>query len=92
MRPNRFHPHPNGRLLVIYSQGREGNTENEVHIVEVQEDGSPGPRFEIELRKPLSRFFTATPRAGCQPSAYIDLLGEYEGTMRYARLDLKGQL
>jgi hypothetical protein len=88
----RFHPHPDGRLFVIYSLGREDDIGRENCLVEILEDGSPGPVISVPLRTPLSRFFTATQRAGCPPSTFIDMLGEHEGTMRYARFDLEGQL
>lgn len=82
----RFQVSPDGRLFVIYYVG--GNV-SENRIVEVLKDGVIGQAVKVPLQKPLSSFYTATPRAGCAPSYTIDMLGDLGGTMRYARVRLK---
>ncbi|MBE3070724.1 MAG: hypothetical protein IMZ66_10865 [Planctomycetes bacterium] len=88
----RFHPTPDGRLLVFYYAGgrdREGKAVSENRLVELAADGSPGPATRVPLAPPFTNFFTATPRAGSAPSAVLDVLGECagaEGTIRYARI------
>jgi hypothetical protein len=50
----------------------------------------------LPLAHPLPQFFTATPRAGCEPSFTLDLLGHRRGgfapTDPVARTEWKGTL
>lgn len=82
----RFHLTPDGRLFVVYYVGG-GVSEN--RVVEVRAGGTMGEPAKLALRKPLSSFYIATPRTGCAPSKLIDLLGDVDGTLRYARIRLR---
>lgn len=87
----RFQVLPDGRLTVLYAvRGQDGAgaacTAN--RAVEVFPDGTLGEPATVPLKKPLHSFYTATPRAGCAPSATADLLGDLGGTLRYARVRL----
>ncbi len=101
----RFHVTPDGRVFLVYyvTDGR-GLSEN--RILEIAPDGSLTAPRTIPLRHPLTQFFTASPRAGCEPSWTVDLLGhrrggwhpaegtdarEWEGTVSYTRLRLSGE-
>ena len=88
----RFHVTPGGRLLVFYHAGGKNARSQSVYenrLVEVLPDGSFSPPVTVPLKKPLESFFTATPRAGCKPSVFLDLLGESGSTLRYARIRLE---
>ncbi len=80
----RFQVTPDGRLFVFYYVG---GSVSENRLVEVLPDGFSAP-VKVPLQKPLSSFYTATPRAGCAPSHTLDLLGDIGGTLRYARVRL----
>jgi hypothetical protein len=74
----RFHVTPENRLLVIfYVRGTDKNGQpvDENRIMELGPDGIPGSTYKLALKQRLSSFFTATVRAGSQPSSIIDLLG-----------------
>jgi hypothetical protein len=75
-------------------------------MMEIQRDLVPSAPVTIPLKHPLTQFFTATPRAGCEPSWTIDLLGhrrggwhpaegtdgkEWDGTLSYAQLRIVTQ-
>jgi len=94
LRPGRgrFHVMPDGRLLVVYHVGgtnRDGKGISENRIVEIFPDGRHGEAVTVPLEKPLTAFFTATPRAGCAPSDVIDLFGQIGDAMRYVRVRLR---
>ena len=57
----------------------------ELRLAEVLEDGAVSPPALIPLKQPML-VFTATPRGGSRPSAYLDILGELGNTVRYARV------
>jgi hypothetical protein len=85
----RFQILPDGRLLVLYyvsGKDAAGNGLSENRLVEILPDGSLGSPVRVPLQKPMSSFFTATPRAGCAPAATIDLFGDLGQTLRYARV------
>lgn len=83
----RFHVTPLNRLFILYFVQDEEKGAGENRVVEVLD----GPEFswpiKVELREPFSSFFTATVRAGCNPSDIVDILGKDErNMMRYARV------
>jgi hypothetical protein len=87
----RFHGLPDGRLLVFYyvsGKDAEGKAVSENRLVEILADGSIAAPVKVSLQKPFSSFFTATPRAGNAPSVLIDVFGDVDKTMRYARVRL----
>lgn len=76
----RFQATPEGRLFVFYHQGG-GN-----YLLEILPEGVPSQPVHVPLAQPLGAFFTATERGGCAPSAILDVLGEKDHTLRYARI------
>jgi len=91
----RFQITPDNRLFVIYyvSGSEAGESVAEDRLVEIGADGTPGTPVRVPLEHPFTSFFTATPRAGSQPSEVLDLLGECAGvggTIRYARVRVLG--
>lgn len=81
-----------GRLFVFFHVGgtdASGKPMSENRLVERDPEGRHGEPARVKLQKPLRGFFTATPRAGCEPSSALDLLGDVGGTMRYVRLRLE---
>ncbi|MBM3477048.1 MAG: hypothetical protein FJX75_27590 [Armatimonadetes bacterium] len=92
----RFHITPDNRLFVIYwvsGAEADGKSVAEDRLVEIGADGTPGTPVRVPLEHPFTSFFTATPRAGSQPSQVLDLLGECAGvggTIRYARVQVVG--
>ena len=93
----RFHVTPDGRLFVIcYVHGTDvtGTPVSENRLIELLPDGTGTPPIKLDMEHPLTVFFTATMRAGCAPSATIDLLGTRagtSGTISYARIALSPQ-
>jgi hypothetical protein len=88
----RFHTLPDGKLFVVYyasGQDAAGKGISEDRLVEIGQDGPTGLAVRIPLKKPLSSFFTATPRAGCAPSPILDMFGDLGGTMHYARVRVR---
>jgi hypothetical protein len=85
-----FHVMPDGRLLVYYhltTPDAAGKAVAENRLVEVVADGAPVVVLrKVPLQKPFAQFYTAGRRAGCAPSQFIDVFGEVNLTMRYARL------
>jgi hypothetical protein len=92
----RFHIAPDNRLFVIYfvsGSEADGKSVSENRLVEIGPDGTPGTPVRVPFEHPFTSFFTATPRAGSQPSEVLDLLGECAGvggTVRYARVRVVG--
>jgi hypothetical protein len=89
----RFHPLPDGRLLVfchVSGRGRDGNSISENRIMEVV-PASELPTTAVDLDPPFTSFFTATVRAGSQPSEVLDLFGTRAGRsgIGYARLRVR---
>lgn len=88
----RFHVTESGRLVVFYyvcGKDASGDLIAEHRLVEISPDGSLGQPVLVRLETPLSLFFTATVRAGCQPSNVLDIFGNSGGSMRYARIRLE---
>ncbi len=85
----RFHPLQDGRLLVFsHVSGPDGGN----RIAELKQDGTWGPTVAVPLTRPFTSFFTATPRAGTQPSEYLDLIGTVSGSehaIHYARIRVR---
>jgi len=87
----RFHETQDGRLFAFYYVGgkdKTGQALNEHRIVEMGADGPSSKPVSIEMKTPLTVFFTSTPRAGCQPSNLLDIYGSANGAMHYARIRL----
>lgn len=85
----RFHVAADGRLFVFYHttlKNADGAERRENRILELCEDGSASPSLTLAVEKPLANFFTATPRAGAEPSDILDVLGDDKGVMRYLRI------
>jgi len=91
----RFHATAEGRLFVFYYCGgtdQAGRGISENRLLEVLPGGKHSPPVRVPLAHPFSSFFTATWRAGCDPSPILDVLGEgpeRPRTMRYARIRLR---
>ena len=80
-------------LVFYYVSGADkaGKRISENRMLEMGSDGQPGPHVTVPLKHPFTSFFTATVRAGCQPSWTLDLLGQCvgkAGAIRYARIAL----
>jgi hypothetical protein len=101
----RFHVTPDRRLFLVYYVS-DGQALSENRILEIMPDGAPSVPLTLPLKHPLTQFFTASGRAGCELSWTVDLLGhrrggwrpaegadarEWEGTISYARLRLSGK-
>lgn len=90
----RLHVTPDSRLFAVYHVMANGpdNRVHENHLMELYPDGTQSQPVTLPLKHPFSRFFTATPRAGCAPSYTLDLLGSPTGrerTIGYARVRLR---
>ncbi len=91
----RFQPTSDGRLFVFFHvSGRtaDGKRVSENRLTELAPDGTPSSASRVPLKHALASFFTATVRAGSQPSRTLDLLGERAGarhTIRYARIRIQ---
>lgn len=86
----RFHITPRGRVLIFCYIGNPRAGQSGNYIIEALADGTYSSPVPIDLAKPLTRFFTSTPRAGSEPSRYLDVLGNSGNTMRYVRMRLEG--
>jgi hypothetical protein len=111
----RFHVAPDGRLFVVSYFGPADaaaakKAAGEQRLLEIPAKGPPASVpvtawQRLPLAHPLPQFFTATPRAGCEPSFALDLLGhrrggfaptdpvartEWKGTLSYASVRLGG--
>ena len=90
----RLHVTPDSRLFAVYHVMANGpdNRVHENHLMELYPDGTQSQPVTLPLKHPFSRFFTATPRAGCAPSYTLDLLGtptDMEQTIGYVRIRLR---
>jgi hypothetical protein len=87
----RFHVDTDGRLYVVYyvrGTSKDGQSFAENRIVRVGESGIVGNAVSLQVKNPLSNFFTNTIRAGCLPSNRIDLFGQLGKSMRYIQINL----
>lgn len=86
----RLHLSKDNRLYVIYYAN--GNLDSKPvatnFITEIKMDGSIGETKQVNFETPFTNFFTATIRAGNQPSNIIDLFGQKGNTMRYGSVQL----
>jgi hypothetical protein len=73
--------------LFTWENSITARTEN--HILEVSKDGGFSRSKPVPLLTPLGSFYTASTRTGNEPSRLLDLLGEADGKMRYARLRIE---
>jgi hypothetical protein len=91
----RFHVTEDGRLFVIYhvrGTSADGLNQSEDRVVELLPDGSQSEAVAVPLKRPFTRFYTATWRNGSAPSHLIDVYGtqaDSEGTLAYARIRIK---
>jgi hypothetical protein len=90
----RFQVLPDNRLIVVYfvrGTDAEGKPFAENRVMELSSDGIPGTSYRLPLKKPFNSFYTATVRAGSEPSSTIDMLGTSPGsrnTINYACIHL----
>jgi hypothetical protein len=89
----RFHLTPDDRLFaVMYVSGSEGGRSvAENRIAEIHANGTLGTMHRLNLKHPISNFFTATPRAGSPKSQLVELFGPRSGranTLSYVRVKL----
>jgi hypothetical protein len=87
----RFHVTDEGRLFVFGYMSDRAPAHTGNYIMELKTDGTHQSPQSVTLERPLSRFFTATPRAGNQPSPLLDVLGDANRTMRYVRITIDGR-
>ncbi|MGL6225575.1 MAG: hypothetical protein ACRC10_03000 [Thermoguttaceae bacterium] len=101
----RFHQNPDGKLWVVYyvsgaESGKDGEPDRSVsenRICELSWDAkegkaSVGEYKVLQLKQPLSTFYTATPRAGNAVSGFLDMLGHSPNsgnTLRYVRINMQ---
>jgi hypothetical protein len=91
----RFLVLPDGRLLAFYyvhGTDAAGKAVSENRLMELRADGTSGPEVRVPLKHPMREYFTASIRAGCSPSMFIDILGHRAGgtnAMCYARVRLR---
>jgi hypothetical protein len=91
----RFHVLPDQRLLVFYAVTAtlpDGGLKSENRLVELQPDGDSTAPVTVPLAHPLTRYYTASPRAGSPLSDTLDLLGCRAATpltISYARVRLR---
>ena len=75
----RLHATPDNQLFsIIYISGinASGKSISENRIMKLDGSGSMTKVWQtIPFKKPFNDFFTASERAGCSPSNYIDILG-----------------
>ena len=75
----RFHASPDSQLFaIIYISGinTSGKSISENRIMKILGPGSMQKVWQkIPFKKPFNDFFTASERAGCTPSNFIDILG-----------------
>lgn len=89
----RFQVTPDNRLFLFYHAGgtdENGTAVSENRVLEISADDMPGTPVTVPMTHPMNAYFTATVRAGSEPSNHIDLLGNRAGddAMSYARVRL----
>jgi hypothetical protein len=83
----RFHVTPDDRLYVFYHVYAKNADFSQNRVVEILDDYRLGKDVAVPLKRPFRSFYTATVRAGCEPSDVIDVFGEDDRReMRYARI------
>jgi len=85
----RYHLTPRGELwTILYASG---SGEEDMYLLRLA-PGPVGSLIPLDMKHPLSRFFTNTVRGGSAPSSTIDLFGEGQRSsppqLRYARVVL----
>jgi hypothetical protein len=91
----RFHVTPENRLFVFfYVSGSDagGRAVSENRLLEIYTDGTVSPTVRVPLKKPFTRFFTTTVRAGSPTSDTLEVLGTQQGTgntISYARIKVQ---
>ena len=86
----RIHITPRGRVLIFCYIGNHRAGQSGNYIIEAFADGTYSSPVPLDLAKPITRFFTTTPRAGNEPSIYLDVLGHSGNTMRFIRIRVEG--
>lgn len=89
----RFHPTADGRLFIIAAVSTSDANKKSIvstRLYPVTNDPEPPKPIAVPVQDPVSgNFFTATPRAGSQPSNTIDMFGLPHGrgnTLRHIRI------
>ncbi len=91
----RFQVDGEGRLYVFYyvdGTDESGREVSENRILEILPDGRQSPAAVVPLKRPFTRFFTATWRSGSPRSRVLDIYGTQAGggnTLSYARIRLQ---
>jgi len=88
----RLHPAPDGSIYVVYAVNVRQPSGASILQNRLFRLTSEGPRKEylLNLKEPLSTFFTAAVRGGSQPSWLVDLFGSGgdQTILRYARVSI----
>ena len=88
----RFHVTPAGQLIAFYylrGHDAQGRPLAENRVTQRLSDGRWSSHQTVDLARPFTQYFTATPRGGSPPSEQLDLLGVQAGssqTIGYARV------
>ena len=91
----RFQVTEDGRLYVfhyVHGQNEKGEDVSEDRVLEILPDGTQTAAVKVALKRPFTRFYTATWRAGSAPSRVLDVYGSRVGggdALSYARIRLK---
>lgn len=89
----RFHITPDERMFIFYSIApKDAGWEVQAvenRMIEVKDNGAFSEPVVLDMKTPLQRFFTATPRGGSPPSQTLDVFGMVGDTMRYARIRIE---
>lgn len=75
---------PDGTTFTWLEDACSGDSQN--RLVEILPDGTVSEPVAVPLQQPLHSFFTATERGGSSPSNILDLFGDTDHTLRYARV------
>ena len=91
----RFQVTADGRLFVFYyvsGTNAAGESLSENRILEILPDGTATNSATVDLQYPFTSVYTATWRAGCEPSNVLDVYGQCAGKknmLSYARVRLE---
>jgi hypothetical protein len=91
----RFQVTEEGRLFVVYyvsGTSAEGKDLSGNRVVELLPDGTQSEAVTVPLKRPFTRFYTATWRNGSAPSHVIDIYGsqtDSESALAYARIRIR---
>jgi len=88
----RFHITADNRLFVFFyvHGGPEEIGENRLVEIDLAGDHAVSRPVTVEVSRPLSLFYTATPRAGNHPSPVLDVYGKDDANeMRYLKIRIR---